>query len=366
MGTSRSSVVDTDTKPRDVYALTLTAGQEVQFRANMQGALRFQLAHPGSQSFRTEAVTLAFNLRPSGSWTREFVPAVTGTYYLAVIAQSSAQPYTVEVLPTGKQFATYTLTITVSGRGSTSPEAGRHTYAEGAKVTIAALPASGWRFESWAGDATGSSTTTTITMDSNRSITAYFVHVPSRDPDPHPESASTPDPEPDTTPAPDPTPQPGDVSVHLHLERTTVVVGEEIRATLSIANSIAKPEMTVRLILKVPPGMTASATEFTEAGAGQYIGIYEVDTGSLRHIGLNLHANEHGEFLVRGHLEWFFGEDHTTLESGTQVFTVTVQRYDPERTKPPIREAAPAWPLIGVAATAIGIVVVVAARRRRV
>ena len=385
LGASRGSVVDKDLKPRDVHALSLIAGQEVQFKATKQGALRFQLANPGSHSFQTGGVTLAFNELRSASystWTRNFVPPITGTYYLAVIPDTSAQPYTIQALLTGNQYGKHALTVTVSGGGTTNPGSGTHVCAEGTKVTITALPDSGWMFERWQGDASGTVPTVTVTMDSDKRVTARFARqnstetVPLPEPTPPHYRAPTqspeytpsgqPDPAPVSAPAPKSTPKPGEVSVHLHLERTRVLVGEQITATLSIANSIAKPPMTVRLILKAPPGMSVSSTEHLEAGAGQYIGNYEVDAGSLRHIGLTLHANEHGEFLVQGHLEWFFGEDPTTLESRTQNFTVTVQRDGTEPMKPPIRESATAWPLIVVAATAMTTLLLVVVRTRRV
>ncbi len=119
--------------------------------------------------------------------------------------------------------------------------------------------------------------------------------------------------------------QTGEVSIHLHLDKTTVSVGEEIQATLSIANSIAEPPIQVRLILKVPPGMSVSSTEHLKAGAGQYIGTYEVDTGQLRHIGLALHPNQPGVFVVEGHLEWYFGEDRDKSQTKIQSFPVTVR-----------------------------------------
>jgi len=103
LGASRGSVVDKEAKPRDVYALSLTAGQEVQLKVTIpNGYLTFQLAKPGSQSFQTGNVALAFSQRDYSTWTRNFAPPVTGTYYLAIIADTSAQPYTIEVLLTGR------------------------------------------------------------------------------------------------------------------------------------------------------------------------------------------------------------------------------------------------------------------------
>lgn len=70
---------------------------------------------------------------------------------------------------------TYTLSVSVSpsGGGSVSPSDGE--YQEGTQVAVTATPASGYTFDYWAGDASGSLAATTVTMDSDKSITAYFV-----------------------------------------------------------------------------------------------------------------------------------------------------------------------------------------------
>jgi major membrane immunogen (membrane-anchored lipoprotein) len=70
--------------------------------------------------------------------------------------------------------AQYTLSISVSptGGGIVRPTGG--TYDEGTKVTLAAAPASGYRFDRWSGDVTSSSKSTEITMDARKAITANF------------------------------------------------------------------------------------------------------------------------------------------------------------------------------------------------
>jgi uncharacterized repeat protein (TIGR02543 family) len=72
----------------------------------------------------------------------------------------------------------YTLTLTVSGNGSTSPSVGRHRYAAGTVVSITATPASGYRFVIWTGSvgtvANVIAATTTITVNADYSITANF------------------------------------------------------------------------------------------------------------------------------------------------------------------------------------------------
>jgi hypothetical protein len=72
----------------------------------------------------------------------------------------------------------YTLTMLVDDatHGSTDPAVGVHTHNAGQVVTVTATPASGWYFASWSGDvANTSAASTTVTMDGNKTVTAYFI-----------------------------------------------------------------------------------------------------------------------------------------------------------------------------------------------
>jgi len=71
----------------------------------------------------------------------------------------------------------HTLTINVSGQGTTEPNPGTYTYDECTQVTITASSAYGYRFDHWEGDASGTSTSVTIIMDSDKSVTACFEHA---------------------------------------------------------------------------------------------------------------------------------------------------------------------------------------------
>ena len=74
--------------------------------------------------------------------------------------------------------STYTLTIDVNGSGSTTPSVGIHNYPIEAAVTVTAIPESGWKFDSWTGDiAEAESTTTSLIMDSDKTVTANFSEV---------------------------------------------------------------------------------------------------------------------------------------------------------------------------------------------
>ncbi len=70
---------------------------------------------------------------------------------------------------------TYTLSVSVSpsGAGSVSPAGGQ--YESGEQVILTASPVSGYTFDYWWGSASGTSPTITITMDSDKSITANFM-----------------------------------------------------------------------------------------------------------------------------------------------------------------------------------------------
>ena len=70
--------------------------------------------------------------------------------------------------------ATYTLIVDVSpsATGSVSPSSSE--YKSGRQVTLTAIPAAGFAFDHWSGDASGTSSDITITMDRDRSVTANF------------------------------------------------------------------------------------------------------------------------------------------------------------------------------------------------
>ncbi|MDW7690875.1 T9SS type A sorting domain-containing protein [Flammeovirgaceae bacterium SG7u.111] len=66
---------------------------------------------------------------------------------------------------------TYTLTTSVRGQGSVSPDGG--SFTAGSTVTVTATPANGWTFSNWSGGYTGNPAT--VTMDADKSIVAVFT-----------------------------------------------------------------------------------------------------------------------------------------------------------------------------------------------
>ncbi len=73
----------------------------------------------------------------------------------------------------------YTLTLNVnpSGGGTVSKTPNQATYTLGATVQISATANSGYTFTGWTGDTTGTTSPLTITMRSNKNITANFTAI---------------------------------------------------------------------------------------------------------------------------------------------------------------------------------------------
>lgn len=72
---------------------------------------------------------------------------------------------------------TFTLNTTInpSMGGSVSPGGG--TYNNDTQVTLNAVPSQGYQFDHWSGDASGTSSTVTISMNSNKGIIANFSKI---------------------------------------------------------------------------------------------------------------------------------------------------------------------------------------------
>lgn len=64
-----------------------------------------------------------------------------------------------------------------AGRVEVYPQVLNNEYVLGSTVTISAIPNYGYIFSNWGGDVTGSSTTVTLLMDSDKLVVAYFVSI---------------------------------------------------------------------------------------------------------------------------------------------------------------------------------------------
>ena len=78
------------------------------------------------------------------------------------------------VTATFTQYA-YTLTVVIVGSGSVEAIPNSATYSYGDTVQLTATPSDDWSFSQWSGDEVGSENPLTLTIDSDKSITAIFL-----------------------------------------------------------------------------------------------------------------------------------------------------------------------------------------------
>jgi hypothetical protein len=70
---------------------------------------------------------------------------------------------------------TFKLTVKLSPPAGGTVFPGTNVYDTGSTVTLTATPAPGYRFDQWQGSATGSDTSVTVTMDTDKIVTAVFI-----------------------------------------------------------------------------------------------------------------------------------------------------------------------------------------------
>ncbi|MEE8471169.1 MAG: Ig-like domain-containing protein [Dehalococcoidia bacterium] len=71
----------------------------------------------------------------------------------------------------------YSLAVSISPSDAGSVTRAGTDFAAGTEVALTAVPALGYAFNYWDGDASGANESTAITMDSDKSVTAYFTAV---------------------------------------------------------------------------------------------------------------------------------------------------------------------------------------------
>ena len=69
----------------------------------------------------------------------------------------------------------YELTLSVTGQGTVSLDPNSATFTYGETVTLTAEPGTGWSFDRWEGDLTGSINPESLLMDGPKGVTAVFV-----------------------------------------------------------------------------------------------------------------------------------------------------------------------------------------------
>jgi uncharacterized repeat protein (TIGR02543 family) len=123
-----------------------------------------------SGSFTVPSGTDGVITRMRVSMSYSTYPPICGSF-----TYGEVEDYTVEISAGCTQ---YTLTTNTVGNGSITLNPTGGTYCAGTIVTLTATPDAGWQFDGWSGDLSGTANPTTITMNSNKNITATFSQIP--------------------------------------------------------------------------------------------------------------------------------------------------------------------------------------------
>ncbi len=106
-----------------------------------------------------------------------YAPPFTSTGWVRVVA--NAQEFADTICDKIRLLMNFSLTMQVSGCGTTTPSVGGHIYPADEVVNITATPCEGWEFTGWTGDvADPGSPTTTVTVDMDKTVTANFAKIP--------------------------------------------------------------------------------------------------------------------------------------------------------------------------------------------
>jgi uncharacterized repeat protein (TIGR02543 family) len=130
---------------------------------------------PGDDGTYDQGATVELTAVPAADWEFvEWLGDVTGTDNPVTFNVDSNMVVTASYQSTLTQFA---LNITVVGNGSfiADPEPIISTYDTNTVVRLTAVPAIGWTFEGWTGDLTSAALLDSVTMDSDKNVTATFL-----------------------------------------------------------------------------------------------------------------------------------------------------------------------------------------------
>jgi uncharacterized protein (DUF2141 family) len=112
-----------------------------------------------------------------GSWTGQVANPTSASTTVTMNASKTVTANFITAPPLAP--TTFTLTMAVSGTGTTTPAVGNSTQNAGAIVNILATPAAGNVFVNWTGEvANPTSASTTVTMNASKTVTANFQAAP--------------------------------------------------------------------------------------------------------------------------------------------------------------------------------------------
>ena len=127
---------------------------------------------PEQASYQSGTVVTLTAIPDSGKQFIQWGGDASGTNPVTQIVMTKNMVVTATFADDGQQL---TVTVTPPEGGNVTRQPEQDFYLPGTQVTLTALPNTGWTFEGWSGDATGTDLTTVVTIgDDGANVTATF------------------------------------------------------------------------------------------------------------------------------------------------------------------------------------------------
>jgi parallel beta-helix repeat protein len=108
----------------------------------------------------------------------EFCYYVDGTYNVTLtITDDDGGIDSIQQLIVVSTPTQYTLTISIQGQGTVTKEPDQQEYTNGSIVNLTAIPDTGWLFNYWGGDMSGSENPVSIVINGNKTVIANFTMI---------------------------------------------------------------------------------------------------------------------------------------------------------------------------------------------
>jgi uncharacterized repeat protein (TIGR02543 family) len=167
---SSKTVADVSTK---LSATTVPVGSAAYLRVARTGSSwAFSYSNDGSSWSTVATVSDSLTLSQAGIFSSNAGSPVPAWTAVADYVFNTASPISPE---DGTQTTTHVLTVNTSGSGTVTKTPDATSYPDGSSVALTADPASGWAFSGWSGAASGTSTSTTVVMNADETVTATFT-----------------------------------------------------------------------------------------------------------------------------------------------------------------------------------------------
>lgn len=124
----------------------------------------------------TSGTVVTLTATPASGYTfSSWSGGASGTSATTTVTITANTTVTANFTSTSGTSYTLTTTASPSAGGTITRSPNATSYSAGTVVTLTATPASGYTFSSWSGGASGTSATTTVTINANTSVTANFT-----------------------------------------------------------------------------------------------------------------------------------------------------------------------------------------------